>query len=204
MKKKDIKEVNLEVTQNKEEPIELYILCDKVTNKFKEYLEASGIKVKNIYNNTYDVRNELLLEYSDYRLAIVDTGTGKFSGVAQRKELIDTIGIMDENGRVSLFYTDEALKQEIKHALPKVFKVMHTRKYEGTADLIFELARLNEEYTGGYKVHKEDNTESTKRVPMEKDVDKFKYRHNLMAIGEFTQNISSEENGLVKSFSEYL
>lgn len=182
----------------------LYILIDKATNKFKKYIEDCGINATYVYDSIDAARDELFLEYDGYRLAIVDTGTGKFSGVAQRKDLIDLLGIMDDGCRASLFYTDDALRQEVKHSTSRMNKDVTIQKYRGTADVVIELMKLGEKYNGNYKADISDTSDGTGGLVVKADgTEKFMYRHPLEDVKEICSGIANSGYGEVKSYEDH-
>ena len=182
----------------------LYILIDKATNKFKKYIEDCGINATYVYDSIDAARDELFLEYDGYRLAIVDTGTGKFSGVAQRKDLIDLLGIMDDGCRASLFYTDDALRQEVKHSTSRMNKDITIQKYRGTADVVIELMKLGEKYNGNYKADISDTSDGTVGLVVKADgTEKFMYRHPLEDVKEICSGIANSGYGEVKSYEDH-
>ena len=211
-KKKEKAEQNIEENNINEEAQELhvdksaslYILIDKDTNKFKKYIEDCGINATYVYDSIDAARDELFLEYDGYRLAIIDTGTGKFSGVAQRKDLIDLLGIMDDECKASLFYTDDALRQEVKHSTSKMNKDITIQKYRGTTDVVIELMKLGEKYSGGYKANISETPDERGATVMQADgTEKFMYRHHLYGIKEMCDGIANSEYGEVKSYEDH-
>lgn len=211
-KKKEKAEQNIEENNINEEAQELhvdksaslYILIDKATNKFKKYIEDCGINATYVYDSIDAARDELFLEYDGYRLAIIDTGTGKFSGVAQRKDLIDLLGIMDDECKASLFYTDDALRQEVKHSTSKMNKDITIQKYRGTTDVVIELMKLGEKYSGSYKADVSETSDERGATVVQADgTEKFMYRHPLDDIKEMCDGIANSEYGEVKSYEDH-
>lgn len=199
------KEESRAVTEKTVKPeMKLFILCDSVPNKFMRYIEESGMHVDEVYNNIEQARDELLLEYETYRILIVDTGTGKFSGVSQRRDIVDLLGIMDEECRASLFYTDEALRQEIRQGTAKAGKKIVIYKYKGTADMILETMRLGEKYQGSYKARTSEIEEKQTKVITEDDIDKFRYRNKLMPVNELVYSMARENFETIKSYNDYI
>lgn len=189
----------------KNTPLLLYVICDKATNKFKQYISNSGLQVTNVFDTIEEVRDELLLQYDPYRLVIVDTGTGKFIGVEQRKALADMIGIMEDDCFASVFYTDDILRTEVKHAIGRKEKKIHWVKYSGTADIILELSRLGEKYIGGYKADTVEYKDCTLREKsVSKDREKFTYRRELCSADEIREQIFSEEHGSIAMYEDYV
>lgn len=211
-KKKEKAEQNIEESSTVEETQELhidnstslYILIDKATNKFKKYIEDCGINATYVYDSIDEARDELFLEYDGYRLAIIDTGTGKFSGVAQRKDLIDLLGIMDDGCRASLFYTDDALGQEVKHSTSRMNKDITIQKYRGTADVVIELMKLGEKYNGSYKADISETSDERGGAVVKADgTEKFMYRHPLDDVKEMCNGIANSEYVEVKSYEDH-
>lgn len=197
--KEDTTESNDETVVNNEEEHGikkerlLYIVSDRVSRRFKEYVVDVGLNVEDIFSELESARDSMLLQFEDYRMVIVDTGTGKFTSVTARKELIDMIGIMDEQTSVSIFYTDEALKSEAKVQLGKKYKGIHWCKYEGTPKMVAEIMKLGEDYIGkecnigGIDRQIEERFKGDEVHTLAGD-EKFRYRRELMGVSDIVEN----------------
>lgn len=198
---------SVDIAQNQAEEtkseMKLYILCDNPTNKFKQYIENSGICADKIYESIEQARNELLLEYDTYRLVIVDTGTGKYSGVAQRRDIVDLLGMMDKDCKTSLFYTDEALKQDIRQNTSRDGRISITR-YEGTPDLVLEIMRIGERYRGKYKADTKETYERNLKPLDIEGAEKFRYRSSLVSTEDIRESMNSDSNDYIKSYNDFI
>lgn len=188
--------------ENTDKELDLFILCDNATNKFKEYIQETEIGAATVYSDIDKARDELMLEFDAYRLVIVDTGTGKFSGIAQRIDIVDILGMMDDGCTASIFYTDEALRADIKQHIGKNTNKIGMTRYNGTADMILEITRLGEKYTGKYKAEHEEVKEHNIIVRKSKANDRFLYGSKLIEHKEIASSIHDGEE--IKSFNDYL
>lgn len=129
----------------KEEERDLYILIDKMHAKKAKYIKDSGLKIKKIFTDIEEAKKSLIVQYNNYVMVVVDTGTGEFTGIANRDSIIDLIGMVDEDSDIMVFYTDEALRADAKDELDtKSFKKVTWVKYRNTLKLIEKLRLLKE------------------------------------------------------------
>lgn len=182
--------------------VNLFILCDNATNKFKEYIEETEIGAIQVYSSIDKARDELMLEFDEYRIVIVDTGTGKFSGIAQRRDIVDILGMMDDGCTASIFYTDEALRSDIKQHMGKNIGKVSMTRYNGTADMILELTKLGEKYTGKYKADYNETKEHNILVRRSKANERFAYGAKPIGYEEIVINIHDGKD--IKSFNDYV
>lgn len=130
------------------ETLELYLLIDNEKEKFNKYMREVGMPVKERFTEIEEADDVMLLADNKYRMVIVDTGTGKFTGVKARKKIADLVGMVDDDIRISVFYSDEALKHEIQNAIgKKKFKQIQCERYNGTVDMVKKVGMIeNEKY----------------------------------------------------------
>ena len=125
----------------------VYLVIDRHVHGLINYFRECGILVSNIYTNIEDARNTILIQSKPCRIIIADSGLGKFSTTKIRQELIDMIGICDENNNVTVFYTDSALKVDSLRKLGDVKLAIDWFKYAGTASMVATLLKYDEKYT---------------------------------------------------------
>ena len=77
---------------------------------------------------------------------MVDSGTGKFLTTTIRAELIDMIGVNDEDSKFTIFYTDSLLRSEISYALGKVAKTIDWFNYDSTVSMVATVLSYKEGY----------------------------------------------------------
>lgn len=119
--------------------IVLHFVIDKSTSDMLDYFRGYGINVSRIFNNIEEAKNEILMQINPCRIVIVDTGTGRFSLMGARKALVDLLGIGDEDNKISVFYTDSVIKDDISMAEEVDNKQIDWIKYRSTADILATL-----------------------------------------------------------------
>lgn len=124
----------------------LYLVIDKPVEGLLDYFRMSGVNVSNIYSDIGEAKNEVIMQSDPLRIVIVDTGLGKFTTTTMRAELIDMMGISDDQNRTTVFYTDSALKVDTLHTLGKSGKDIDWFKYQSTALVVATLLSYNEDY----------------------------------------------------------
>ena len=124
----------------------MFVIIDRNVDGLLEYFRQSGVNVSNIFYDITEAKNEVLMQTEPLRIVIIDTGLGKFTTTTMRGELIDMLGISDEQNRTSVFYTDSVLKVDTLRSLGKSGKAIDWNKYESTALVAATLLRYNEEY----------------------------------------------------------
>lgn len=123
-------------SKSKIENLILYIIADKNNPGLLNYFRGYGVHVSRIFTNLAEARDTLLMQVEPIRLIVMDTGTGKFTNMASRKSLIDLMGICDTNTKISVFYTDTVIKNEIQTCDEVDNKTMEFKKYKSTADVL--------------------------------------------------------------------
>lgn len=195
---------------NKEVERALYIVTDRKTDKLMKYIDSVGLNVTKVYESITDARNELLLEFDPYRVVVVDTGTGKFTNVSSRKELMDMVGIMDEEARVSIIYTESALKSEAKSILGRRYKEIHWERYKGTPNVVTDIVKLKEIYKQ-CKRQEEISVNSEKEMSyigmkqkIRQGTEKFNYLNELVSVDELVENNRKEDIEELPRYKVYM
>lgn len=124
----------------------LYIVIDKAIPGLINYFRECGVKVSNIFNDIVDAKNTVLMQSEPIRIVVIDTGMGKFTTTAMRAELIDMLGIADENSRTTVFFTDSALKVDTIRTLGKSSKKIDWIQYKSTAVVAGTILSYGENY----------------------------------------------------------
>lgn len=117
----------------------LYMIIDKTNATMLGYFRDFGINISRIFTNIAEAKDTLLMQVNPVKILIVDTGTGRFSAIGARKEIIDLMGIVDDDARISVFYTDTVIRSEIKYNEAIESKGIHWHKYRSTVDLVAHL-----------------------------------------------------------------
>lgn len=124
----------------------LYIVMDKSIPGLINFFRECGVKVSNIFDDIVDAKNTVLMQSEPIRIVVVDTGLGKFTTTSMRSELIDMLGIADENSKTTVFYTDSALKVDTIRTLGKSGKKIDWIQYKSTAVVAATILSYNENY----------------------------------------------------------
>ena len=98
--------------------VSLFVLTDKLTPHMMEFARDSGLAVSNIFTSVDDLKSLLMTTFGVTRIVVVDSGTGRFVAPATRKDLIDAIGMADDDVKFTVFYTSNLLKEDAKNTLP--------------------------------------------------------------------------------------
>lgn len=114
----------------------LYMITDKVNSSALEYFRENGLNISRIFTNISEAKDTLLMQVNPSKILIVDTGTGRFSAMGARKELMDLMGIVDEDARISFYYTDTVIKSEVEYNDTIETKDIHWHKYRSTIDTV--------------------------------------------------------------------
>ena len=142
-------EITAEPEEVAEEPkpdMILYLIIDKPVHGILKYFRESGLKVSNMFDNIKDAKDAVLMQSEPTRIVVVDTGTGKFTTTTMREELIDMLGISDEQNRTTVFYTDSVLKIDTNRALGRSGKNIDWAVYKSTSIVAAVLLSYNENY----------------------------------------------------------
>lgn len=124
----------------------LYIVIDKPIVGLVNYLRESGVKVSNIFHDIKEAKNSVLMQSEPTRIVVVDTGMGKFTTTAMRAELIDMLGISDDQNKTTVFYTDSVLKVDTMRSLGKSGKHIDWVQYSTTSVMAATLLNYGENY----------------------------------------------------------
>lgn len=132
-----------ESTEEAEKPRDLilYVIIDKSNPSLLQYYRECGVNVSKIFTNINDAKDTLLMQVEPVKILIVDTGTGRFSAMGSRKELIDLMGICDEDARISVYYTDTVIKSEVEYSGSFEERNIHWHKFKSNTDVVAHLLR---------------------------------------------------------------
>ena len=121
-----------------EKPIDLilYIVADRAQINMVSYCRNYGANVSKVFTNIAEARDNLLMQIEPFRVIVIDSGTGRFTNIGARKELIDLLGICDVDTRITVFYTDSAIKTDVELADEVEDKQIHWYKYRSTPDVV--------------------------------------------------------------------
>lgn len=143
---KQAQQVELAEEPEAKQDMILYIVIDKAIPGLVNYFRECGVKVSNIFNDIVDAKNTVLMQSEPIRIVVVDTGLGKFTTTSMRAELIDMLGIADENSKTTVFYTDSALKVDTIRTLGKSSKKIDWIQYKSTSIVAGSILNYNENY----------------------------------------------------------
>lgn len=126
-------------TNNDDNAYVLYLIVDKPIDGMLEYFRNYGIKVSRIFSNIKDARDTLLMQIEPTKVVVIDAGTGRFANMAARKDLIDLMGISDEDNKTTVFYSDLIIKSEVEYSPEVQSKSMEWVRYQSTAHVVAHL-----------------------------------------------------------------
>lgn len=131
---------------NKDVDMVLYIIADKKENGLTAYFRDCNIKVSSVFDDIIEAKNAVLMQSMPTRIVIVDSGRGKFTMTKVRDEIIDMLGISDEQNKTTVFYTDSALKVDTLRALGKAGKEIDWIQYKSTPIVAATILAYKENY----------------------------------------------------------
>lgn len=177
--KADTDEQIIEVSrQIKEEEMIIYLVTDRPVHGLVNYFRECGVLVSNIYTSIEDARNTILIQAKPCRIIVADTGLGKFTTTKIRQELIDMIGICDENNKVTVFYTDSVLKIDSMRELGDVKLNIDWYKYDGTASIVAAVLQYGEKYI------LDNAADSMDEQPLDGEIDEFNGLGSRLGLGD--------------------
>lgn len=132
-----------DITEDAEKPKDLilYIIMDKSNPSTLQYYRECGVNVSKIFTNINDAKDTLLMQINPVKILIIDTGTGRFSAMGSRKELLDLMGICDEDARISVYYTDTVIKSEVEYSESFEERNIHWHRFKSNTDVVAHLLK---------------------------------------------------------------
>lgn len=151
--------IDSEQTEETDKPRDLilYIIIDKANPAMLQYYRECGVNVSKIFTNINDAKDTLLMQVDPVKILIIDTGTGRFSAMGSRKELLDLMGICDEDARISVFLTDTVIKSEVEYNESFETKKIHWYKFKSNTDVIAKLLQAKDKENYVYDDNDKDN-----------------------------------------------
>lgn len=195
-KKKKKEKVEVPVIPIKDKPpLNLYIVVDRKIPNLVSYLRERGLMVSNVFENINEAKDMLILQGENCRLVIMETGSGKFTGTATRREIVDIIGLSDENTQVSVFYTDSIVKSETTRIIDKKTKRIDWVKYTTTLEMAVRVLAYEENYVLGDGYDDIEEVDENKIMGMRLEKTKLdpKFEKGNMSNGGFTSKIIEEQ-----------
>lgn len=191
-----------------EDEIELIVVADNLNNKFKQYMNDVVVYANEVYDKLEMARDSMLLQMGRYRIVVIESGKGSFTSIAARGELIDMVGMADEEAMISIFYTDEALRSEGRHRLGQKYKSIDWHKYSTTADACNEIYKLHERYSNrdccSINIDKQDIRKYTGGRILSTDVDKmFGYGEKCVDFNQIIGWLDNTED-CIKSYEDVI
>ena len=153
--------INDEQTEETDKPRDLilYIIIDKANPAMLQYYRECGVNVSKIFTNINDAKDTLLMQVDPVKILIIDTGTGRFSAMGSRKELLDLMGICDEDAMISVFLTDTVIKSEVEYNESFETKKIHWYKFKSNTDVIAKLLQAKDKENYVYDDNDKDSVD---------------------------------------------
>lgn len=151
--------IDSEQTEETDKPRDLilYIIIDKANPAMLQYYRECGVNVSKIFTNINDAKDTLLMQVDPVKILIIDTGTGRFSAMGSRKELLDLMGICDADARISVFLTDTVIKSEVEYNESFETKKIHWYKFKSNTDVIAKLLQAKDKENYVYDDNDKDS-----------------------------------------------
>lgn len=151
--------IDSEQTEETDKPRDLilYIIIDKANPSMLQYYRECGVNVSKIFTNINDAKDTLLMQVDPVKILIIDTGTGRFSAMGSRKELLDLMGICDEDAMISVFLTDTVIKSEVEYNESFETKKIHWYKFKSNTDVIAKLLQAKDKENYVYDDNDKDS-----------------------------------------------
>jgi hypothetical protein len=123
----------------------LYLIVDKPIEGMLQYFRSYGINVSRIFTRIADARNALLMQVDPTKIVLIDTGNGGFNSMSARKDIIDLIGLGDDQNKIVAFYSDTNLKAEVNSNRSIQKKSIDWVKYKTTSGVLAYLLQSYKE-----------------------------------------------------------
>jgi hypothetical protein len=117
----------------------LLVVTDENKPQLLSYFRENRLKVSKLFDNIKDIRDEMLMQTELHRVVVIDTGKGRFTSPSARQEVLDMLGMRDEETRISIFYTDTALRSEAQRGGVGKSSAIEWNKYYSTVDVTAKL-----------------------------------------------------------------
>lgn len=114
----------------------LYIIIDKELPGLLSYFRYFGLNVSRVFTSIEAGRDNLITQMDPSRAIIIDTGTGRFTSMVTRRELLDLLGICSNDSRLTVFYTDKVIMSEVDDSLEIDKKKISWMHYRTTAEVV--------------------------------------------------------------------
>lgn len=150
----------------------LYLVIDKPVFGILNYFREHGVNVSNMFDDITEAKNMVLMQSEPVRIVVVDTGTGKFATPVVRRELIDMLGVSDESNKITVFYTESALKLDAARSLGnQVSKDIDWILYRSTMIVVATLLSYHENYIDDYPDEPEQLEDAKKLLAFKGECD---------------------------------
>lgn len=132
----------IEETEDRQNII-LYAITDKYNLGTISYYRNYGVNISRIFTNLEEARDTLLMQVEPFRVVVIDSGTGRFTNMGSRKQLIDLLGICDIDTKIAVFYTDSAIKTDVELADEVEDKKIEWFRFKSTPDVVAHLLQMS-------------------------------------------------------------
>lgn len=191
------------ITQDIKKDKHLFVLTDRKVPNLLSYIRNHGVNVSSIFSNIKDARDHMIYQTESCRLVILETGLGKFTSINARKELVDTLGICDDDIEITVFYTDTAVKSEAIESLEVDYKRIMWIEYKSTADVVARLLKLNENYIPAMLYDNSENTEESlayKGLQFSIKTSKHKIGFPAITVDQLNEGMSNPKYEIINNY----
>lgn len=131
-------------------PIRCFVLTDCDKPNTLKYLRSCGLAVSKLWNTPEEAIDYLSIMDSEYRLVIIETGTGEFSTVASREKIMEVLEVATVSSKASVFYTDVAIRSSSRLSKRVNSKQIEWKKYRSTIESVASVFNNEEVYIEDY------------------------------------------------------
>lgn len=132
-------------TPNIDAEMSLIILTERKLPNLRAFMADQGLNITEVYTDIEEAKIGLLMQSCGCRVAIIETGLGKFTTTAMRIELSDLLGMCDGiEKKVVAFYTDSLIKTDNTKGKKSNAEWV---QYQSTVEVANKLLEYKEKYT---------------------------------------------------------
>lgn len=199
------KEASYVEPEAQKQKVSLFVLTDKLTPHMMEFARDSGLAVSNIFTSVDDLKSLLMTTFGVTRIVVVDSGTGRFVAPATRKDLIDAIGMADDDVKFTVFYTSNLLREDAKNTLTDNSDNVEWVPYKCTAVCVaVMLLHKTEEYVYdavAYADAEKFEDDIMKRIGKDSRCNTDEPSVSMLNLSNLYQRMMSDESKEIPAFS---
>ena len=188
--------------------LKLYILLDRPypEQMLMLYVRNCGVKATDIFYNISDLRKEILLSEGACRIVIIETGYGKFTGNSSREEMVDMLDLCDEDTKITVFYTDNIIRDDCMRQLGDKKNIIEWCPYKNIVTALASIRLKNEEYVldGEHEEAKEIDVErmlKSSGIRLGGIDEEEQIKREMFTVEEIKDNILNSDENEIEAFT---